>query len=220
MHWAFLATAMLSVAVTAAAQSRESAAKPHEPVATPAAKHSAAPAAVVAAVAPAPAEAHGETPGAKAGAVKVPIVSRITATPKPTAPAEGASAADTEGTSKKPKVLVSGATAFAVAKAGPAPHGVEPAVMPAAHVVDPRAPVKLATVPGRIAAALADLHAESKAGQGDAEVHEGAKPAAAMARPRRGTAPATPRVVLTWPEVRWRVIWHDDVDRVTVSWPE
>ncbi len=153
------------------------------------------------------AAAQSHEPPAKAAAKSAPLVSRITAAPKPTshaaaepAEAEGHDSAPVKG---KAKPLVSGATASPAHGAAPAAHDANAhapaaAVAPKAPVA--KGPVALATVHGRLTAALASLHEE----------------------PARGhrTIPAPPRYTLTWPAARWRVAWRDDADRVVVSWPE
>ncbi len=191
MRRALLTTAMLCAAVTAAAQSHE--------------------------------------PAAKTGAKPAPVVSRITAAPKPTPAAAAADHGEAEAhpaaaAKGKAKPLVSGATApsagaatpaagheaeaharrSAAATRAPAAHAAAahaPAGPAAAKAPPAKGPANLATVHGRLTAALAGLHDE---------------PARTTHRP----APAPPRYVVTWPAARWRVAWRDDADRVVISWPE
>lgn len=98
----------------------------------------------------------------------------------------------------------------------PAPAAPDtPAAAPAAVVKTPGAkgPVKLATVHGRLAAALAEFRPESHGGERDKDAHvRGGSHA-------KGAEPARPRIALTWPKARWRVEWPD-ADRVIVAWPE
>ena len=170
MRAALFTTAMLCAAVTAAAQSHE--------------------------------------PPAKAGAKPAPLVSRITAAPKSTTQAAAehveAEALGSAPVKARAKPLVSGATALVAHAAAPAAthdadaHAPAAAVAPKASMA--KGPVNLATVHGRLTAALAGLHEE----------------------PARGhrTVPTPPRYTLTWPAARWRVAWRDDGDRIVVSWPE
>ena len=179
------------------------------------------------------AAAQSHEPAAKgvSAAKAVPLVSRITAAPKPSPAATATAEAPVRGT---PKPRVSGATARATSTKAPdaeghdapAPHGAkavpeEHATVVASAAPQPRTPVakgpaKLATVHERIAAALKEVRGESK---GDGETPGGPKPAGAPARARR-PAVDTPRYVVTWPVVRWRVAWRDDAVRMTVARPE
>ena len=187
MRQALLTTAILCAAVTAAAQSHE--------------------------------------PAAKGGAKPAPLVSRITAAPKPTPKAAAehgeADAPGAAAPTGKPKPLVSGSgrvpsvSTPAAAEHAPAPASaaatgvhasasahseVKPAPAAAAKTPAGKGPVNLATVHGRLTAALAGLHEEPARG--------------------RRSVPAPPRYTVTWPVARWRVAWRDDSDRVVVSWPE
>jgi len=185
MRQALLTTAMLCAAVTGAAQSHE--------------------------------------PAAKGGAKVAPVVSRITASPKatpqPAAEHDDAVAHGGAASAGKPKPLVSGAgraphvsrvSPSAAAEHAPAEHAPAVHAPVSAHGVEPAAaavkapavkgPVALATVHGRLTAALAELHE-------------------APTRLRR-SGPAPPRYTLTWPVARWRVAWRDGSERVVVSWPE
>lgn len=167
---ALLTTAMLCAAVTAAAQSHE--------------------------------------PAVKTAAKPAPLVSRITAAPKPTPPAADHGAAEVHAGAAakgKAKPLETGATAPVTHAASPAAGAVADAHVPpaapaAAKTLPAKGPVQLASVHGRLTAALAGLHGE---------------PASAH-RPAR----ATPRYVVSWPAARWRVAWRDDADRIVISWPE
>lgn len=135
------------------------------------------------------AAAQSHEPAAKGGAKPAPLVSRITAAPKPTpqAAAEHAPAP-------------ASAAATGVHASAPAHSEVKPTAAAAAKTPAGKGPVNLATVHGRLTAALAGLHEEPARG--------------------RRSVPAPPRYTVTWPAVRWRVAWRDDSDRVVVSWPE
>ena len=153
------------------------------------------------------AAAQSHEPAAKAGAKPAPLVSRITAAPKLTPPAAAEPAvAEAHGgapVKSKAKPLVSGATAPLAHAAAPPAHAADahaPAAAVPAKAPVAKGPVNLATVHGRLTAALAGLHEESARGH--------------------RTVPAQPRYTLTWPAARWRVAWRDDADRVVVSWPE
>ena len=150
------------------------------------------------------AAAQSHEPAAKGGAKPVPVVSRITAAPKPT-PAPAAAHGETEaqgGTASTgtPKPTVSGPSRVPSAPRVPTPAPVDHAPAAVAKAPAGKGPVNLATVHGRLTAALAGLHEEPARG--------------------RRTAPAPPRYVVTWPAARWRVAWRDDADRVVVSWPK
>lgn len=139
---------------------------------------------------------------------------------------------------EKSKPVVSGAEHMAAkpAPAGahgpvPAPHGTPvtaahaaspataapdpPAAVSAAVVKPPAAkgPVKLATVPGRLAAALAEFRPEPHGDERDGGAH------GVGGSHAKGAESARPRIALTWPKARWRVEWPD-ADRVMVAWPE
>ncbi len=249
MHRLLCATAMICVAVSAAAQSHETATPAKKDAPTDAHAPAARPATAAAEhAAPAAAKAGGGRSG--------PVVSRITAAPAPAAKAgDAAAASDHAPVAKgKSKPLVSGAKGAAheaevpagprvsgssaarppaaaaplpSEHAAPAAHnehpaGAAPATKPTAPRVagNPKAPVKLSTVHGRITAALAEFRAESgddaKAG-GDGDGHGDARGGAAR---DRSMLPPKPRFVVSWPAVRWHVSWRDDLDRLIVSWPE
>lgn len=212
MRRVLLATALLAAAGTVAAQSHDPAAK-----APPASPASASPA-VAPAHAPVAAPASVATVASRPG----PLVSRITAVPKPTPKAadepaagdghRGATAVTAAAPAKSTiKPLVSSA-------AGPARH-TEAAVSVAPGAKPPAAkgPAKLATVQGRLAAALAEgrreAHAASEGESRDIE------PAPGAAHRGRAATPSPARYALTWPKERWRIDWPD-VDRVVIAWPK
>ncbi|MEP7116009.1 MAG: hypothetical protein ABI880_00395 [Acidobacteriota bacterium] len=223
MRLVLLATAIVCVAAPAAAQSHEPVAATHAPAPAPVkpaasdAGHT-GPAETGQAAAPAPAHAEASA-SPKPRTAKVPVVSRITATPKPSAaPTEGAA----DGEAKRPRVLVSGATPAMATTAESAAHAAAPAASPTAppRAVNPRAPVKLEAVHGRLAAALAGFRAESKGAKPNVEPDEPGATSLGGPRPHRDPPQTGPRYLISWPEVRWRVNWPDDLTRVAVSWPE
>ena len=247
MRLTFLAAAIFGVSVSAAAQSHE-AAKPAAktapaPTDAPAAKPAPAPAEHAA---PAAAKAGAgratpvvsrvtaePTPSAKAGEAAAAEDRLPAAKGKPKPLVSGAKAAG-HGTEMPAGPRVSGLPAAKpAAEAAPAPSahaapaahdehppGAAPTAIPAATraAANPKAPVKLSTVHGRITAALAELRTESGSeAKGESDGHGEAKGAAAKGRP----APAArPRFVVSWPAARWHVAWRDDLDRVIVSWPD
>ncbi|HUU34173.1 MAG TPA: hypothetical protein VMW48_08915 [Vicinamibacterales bacterium] len=218
MRWTCLATVMLCVAASAAAQSHEAA----QPAAKTVAGRS-APVVSRITVAPKPTVAtadQGAVAGSHAPAAKAarkPVVS-------------GARAAGGHGAEAPTGPRVSGVRAPkatpTTAHGAPATHdehasAAEPIAAPAPLVsrtaANAKTPVQLSTVHGRITAALAELRAESGGETKDAgDGHATARGAA-----KGHMSPATkPRYVVAWPGVRWRVAWPDDLDRLTVSWPE
>ncbi len=139
---------------------------------------------------------------------------------------------------EKSKPVVSGAQHMAAKPAPaaehgtvPAPHGAPgtaahgaapattaqdtPAAVSAAVVKAPAAkgPIKLATVHGRLAAALAEFRPEPHGDERDGDAH------GVGGWHAKGAESARPRIALTWPKARWRVEWPD-ADRVMVAWPE
>lgn len=238
---------MLCVAVSAAAQSHEAAtpakkdapADAHAPAAKPAAaaaEHAPSPAAKAAAARPAPVVSRitaAPAPAATAGEGAAAAHEAPVAKGKPKPLVSGAKGTTHEA-EVPPGPRVSGlATAKPPAASGhsqrehdaPAAHDEHPAAAvptttPAVPRAagNPKAPVKLSAVHGRITAALAELRAESGGGsKAEGDGHGGAKGGAARGHV---PSPGKPRFVVSWPAVRWHVVWRDDLDRLTVSWPE
>ncbi len=140
-----------------------------------------------------------------AGEKSKPVVSgaeRMTATPAPTGDVV------TPGPHGAPSTVSRGVAA------APAAHSA-PAAAPSAVVKTPAAngPVKLATVHGRLAAALAEFRPEPHGDERDRVPPGGGGPHA------KGAEPVRRRIALIWPKARWRVEWAD-ADRVMVVWPE